>query len=257
MTAHRELSVHVEHELLLKLEAAGLDEASAQKIIQSKGNRLAKELVNSVKSRQALSWQEAQALMGEKNFFGSQEWIKFFGKKVQVANIPEIPWSQAELESPGINQEHFLFLGLEHLDEKPLNLPMWHKVFPGGKHPKFYWDWYLSHDFAKTTCGFRWYLMPVGIVEGSTNLSYDQQVAMLPDGYEVPLAIERVSANILYYLPNRKYLDPDYWARTDDKSDGGHRVHVQGNSDGGLDVSDWYDGAVSYIGVAASRKVQG
>ena len=39
------LSVHTEHELLLKLEKAGLGEAEAQKVIQSKGGQLAKKIV--------------------------------------------------------------------------------------------------------------------------------------------------------------------------------------------------------------------
>src|SRR3989344_8251134 len=54
----------------------------------------------------------AQEIVGKKNFFGPKEWTKFFGKKFQLATIPEIPWSKNELENPGINQEHFLFLGL-------------------------------------------------------------------------------------------------------------------------------------------------
>jgi len=253
MTANRGLSVHVGHELLLKLEAAGLDEALAQKIIQSEGNRLAMELVDSLKGRQALGWQEAQALMGEESFFGSEEWRKFFGEKFQLANIPEIPWSQSELENPGINQEHFLFLGLDQLDSKPLNLPAWQKLYPGGDNPKFCLDWYLSHKFAQGSCETRWYLMSVGIVEGSKSLSYDHQIAMLPDEYEVASAPERVTANVLYFLLNKKYLDID-WARTSDKCYGGSRVDIRGRSEGGLSISYWDDDASDLIGLSASRK---
>jgi hypothetical protein len=205
-------------------------------------------------STQDLTVEVAQEVMGKKNFFGPNEWTEFFGEKVQIATVPEIPWSQAELENPGIKQEHFLFLGLDRLDGKPLNLPTWNKVYSGEYHPKFYLDWYLTHDFAKKTCRLCWYLMPVGIVEGSNNHSYDQQIAMLPSEYEVPSAIERVSANILYYLLNRKYLDPDYWARTNDKSYSGDRVLVRGNSYDGLVVYVWRDDADSYGGVSASRK---
>jgi len=198
----------------------------------------------------------AQDVMGKKNFFGPNEWAKFFGKKVQIATIPEIPWSQAELENPGITQEHFLFLGQSLLDGKPLNLPTWHKVYSGESHPKFYWDWYLSHKFAQVSCGLRWYLMPVGIVEGSQNLSYDRQVSLpcFLDEYEVPTTPARVTANVLYYLLNKKYLDTDYWARTSEKSDSGIRVYVRGNSDSGLGVSGWDDDADDRVGVSASRK---
>lgn len=199
-------------------------------------------------------WAKAQGIMGKRNFFGPMDWKRFFGKKFQIATVPEIPWSQSELESPEINQEHFLFLGLDRLDGKLLNLPAWHRVYSGESHPKFYWDWYLTHKFAQAPCVLRWYLMPVGIVEGSRSLSYDRQVAMLPDEYEVPTATARVTANVLYYLLNKKYLDTDYWARTSDKSDGGHRVVVRGGSVFGLFVYDWLGGVSSYVGVSASRK---
>ena len=201
------------------------------------------------------SIKEAKEILGEKNVFGPEEWKRFFGDKFQLANVPEIPWSQVELENPEINQEHFLFLGLDRLDGKPLNLSAWNKLHSGENHPKFYLDWYLSHKFAQVTCGLRWYLMPVGIVESSNGLSYDRQVATLPDEYEVPTVPARVTANVLYYLLNKKYLDVDYWARTNDKSDGGDRIVVQGHSVYGLRVSGWTDDTIGFVGVSASRKV--
>lgn len=196
----------------------------------------------------------AKEIMGTKNFFGPDKWIKFFGKKIQFANIPEIRWNRSEIENPGINQGHFLFLGTDKLNEKPLDIIAWQKLFSGETHPKFYLDWYLTHKFAKKTCGLRWYLMPIDIVKGSNNLSYNQQNQMLPSEYEVPSVIERVSANVLYYLLNKKYLDMGYWARTNDLSDGGRRVNVQGNSDDGLFISLWSDNANLHVGGAASRK---
>ncbi len=42
---NRKLSVHVEHELLLKLESAGLNDDLAQRIIESKGNKIAKQMI--------------------------------------------------------------------------------------------------------------------------------------------------------------------------------------------------------------------
>jgi len=44
----RELSVHQEHEVLLKLEQAGLDKSLAQSIINSPGNALAKSMIGSI-----------------------------------------------------------------------------------------------------------------------------------------------------------------------------------------------------------------
>ncbi len=47
--SNRVLSVHQEHELLLKLEQAGLSEIDAQDIIESKGNALARELIGVIR----------------------------------------------------------------------------------------------------------------------------------------------------------------------------------------------------------------
>ena len=203
---------------------------------------------------QSLTVEGAQGIMGKNYFFGPNEWTKFFGNKFQLTTVPEIPWSQNELEHPGIGQEHFLFLGLDRLDDKPLNLPTWHRLYPGENHPKSYWSWYLTHKFAQTPCEPRWYLMPVGIVEGSRSLSYDHQIVLLPDKYEVPSASARVTANILYYLLNMKYLDTGYWARTSDKSDNGLRITVQGYPDLGLIADSWTNGRFASTGVSASRK---
>jgi hypothetical protein len=45
----RAISVHKEHELLLRLEAAGFTDKEVQKVIESKDNRLARKLLNAVK----------------------------------------------------------------------------------------------------------------------------------------------------------------------------------------------------------------
>lgn len=212
---------------------------------------------------------EAKEILGVNNVFGPEEWKKCFGDKFQVTIIPEIPWSRAELEKPEIKQEHFLFLGLEQLGGEYLNLPSWTKLFPSDNYPKFYRDfWFLKKDFAQVTCKPRWYFMPLGIVEGSRDYSYDQQISMLPNKYEVPNVVERVAANMLYYLLNKKFLDPLYLARTavetiavDDLTEGFVRVHVSGSSPRRCDEDDWL--IVSYntdephglIGISASRKI--
>jgi hypothetical protein len=227
-------------ELFSQIETGRVDKSRMQEFLRG--------------STQGLTIEIARSIVGNKNFFGPEEWNRFFGNKFQIANIPEIPWSQAELKSPGISQTHFLFLGIDKLDGKPLSLSTWYKLCSGGKHPKIYSDWYLNHKFAQVTYELRWYLMPIGIVEGSQSLSYDRQVDLLPDVYEVPTAPARVTANILYYQLNGRYLDTDCWSRISDKSDGGYRVFLRGDSGIGVFVDFWYDGASVSIGVAASRK---
>lgn len=48
--SNRKLSVHTEHEVLLKMEKAGFDELLAQRMIQSKDNELAKRVVAYIKA---------------------------------------------------------------------------------------------------------------------------------------------------------------------------------------------------------------
>ena len=47
----RSLSVHKEHEFLLKLEAAGLTDELAQKVIDSKDNKMAERIVYLIRNK--------------------------------------------------------------------------------------------------------------------------------------------------------------------------------------------------------------
>ncbi|KPJ54563.1 hypothetical protein AMJ47_04100, partial [Parcubacteria bacterium DG_72] len=77
----RTLSVHNEHELLLKLEKAGLSDELAQKVIASKDNELAAKVVKFIQNggfEPTSNQKSAREIMG-KNFFGVEEAIKYFG----------------------------------------------------------------------------------------------------------------------------------------------------------------------------------
>jgi len=240
------------------------------------------------------SIQEAKEILGKKNVFGPEEWLKYLninltkeqlavGHKFNVTDTPEIPWSQSQLEHPEINQEHFLFLGINHYVERTiyggestdLKLGWWYNHFPAGTNPRSRYprfenisnvriydpihirvhEWWLCNHFATNTCGIRWYLMPVSFVTESDNLPYEQQVAMLPIEYEVPNAIERIVGNVLYCMNNKKYLDKDFYARVSDKSDDGMRVAVNGDSAKGIKVNSFADSAYLKMGIASSRKL--
>src|SRR5271157_1480415 len=108
------------------------------------------------------SVQEAKEILGEYDVFGPEEWRVFFGDKFQVANIPEIPWSQDDLKYPTIKQEHFLFLGINVLDGEPLNMSTWNKLYKedgGPDQPR------LNAKDGDEFLKLRWYLIPVGGVE--------------------------------------------------------------------------------------------
>lgn len=105
MVSHQEertLSVHKEHELLLRLESAGLVDDLAQRVIDSPENGLAQKIVRLIENggfEPTTSQKRAREIMG-RNFFGVEEAIKHFGvnpSRSQLAALAEIPWSEEVL----------------------------------------------------------------------------------------------------------------------------------------------------------------
>src|SRR3989344_2565717 len=99
----RTLSVHKEHEVLLKLEAAGFTDELAQRVIDSKGNYLAAKVVRLISNggfEATTSQKRAREIMG-RNMFGVEEAISHFGvnpTRQQTAALSEIPSSDAPLD---------------------------------------------------------------------------------------------------------------------------------------------------------------
>ena len=99
----RTLSVHKEHELLLKLETAGLSEPLAQKVIDSKGNELAAKVVKFIQNNGfelTTSQKRAREIMG-RNFFGIEEAIQYFRvnpTRQQTLALSEIFFPEAVLQ---------------------------------------------------------------------------------------------------------------------------------------------------------------
>ena len=211
-----------------------------------------------------------RAIMGEERLWGAEEWSAFYGvgfTKKQLREVAEFPWSEDVLNAPcpfhkgkSVKETHFAFLGLDKIKGKPLTILKWQELHPDSGQPKFYSygpdNWYAKEKFGnEPTCGFRWYLMPLEIVPKSTDKTYQEQVAMLPADYEVPLAIEEVFKDILYYRKNDIYLNPTKYGRCQDVASDGGRVSVGSFGSRGLDVDDWSgDNRGDSVGLAASRK---
>ncbi|MGA2505551.1 MAG: hypothetical protein ABSG01_15830 [Anaerolineales bacterium] len=227
--------------------------------------------------------QRAKMILGDKNVFGPKEWLTHFRSvgtntnftEARLNEAGEIPWSEDILRTASLGQPHFLFLGLPDLNGTPLNIPGWHALFNNGNNPMFYketstlgYDVYrqqkkerfqrflgtFSQGYAKRTCDLRWYLMPYDVVKGSKGLAYDQQMALLPNEYEVPHAIERIAGFFLYYLLNRKYWKTSA-GRTRDLDDKGNRVYLGYNIGFGVLVNSGSDKAEHNMGIAISRKL--
>jgi len=213
----------------------------------------------------------ARKIMG-KNFFGIEEWSSFYGvefSKKKLHKIAKFPWSENILNAPcpfhkgkKVNETHFAFLGLNTFKGKPLTIIRWQEIHPDSSQPKFYSyslnSWYSQEKFAnELTCDFRWYLMPLEIVPGSTSKIFREQTTILTPEYEVPLAIEEVTKVFLYYKKNGAYLNSKRYGRCRDVDSDGRRVDVGVFDSAGLIVS-FYWGASrdDFIGVSSARKLK-
>ncbi len=98
----RDLSVHQEHELLLKLEQAGLNSKMAQKVIESKNNRVAKEMIEvisdelssvitvEIETKSLLDLREEYGT-GEGGFYDNDWWLnEEFAESVPEPGIYEV-----------------------------------------------------------------------------------------------------------------------------------------------------------------------
>lgn len=215
----------------------------------------------------------AREIMG-KNFFGIEEWsslyeVNFSNK--QLREVAEFPWSEDILNTPcpfykppcpfykgkKVKETHFAFLGLNAFKGKLLSIIKWQKLHPDSSQPRFHSyapdRWYIREKFAnKLSCGFRWYLMPLKVLPDSVDKVYQEQVAMLGSNYEVPLAIEEISKNILYYQRNGTYINQKNYGRCRcslSRGTRGIRVVI-----GTLQIDYYEDRAVRKIGIVASRK---
>ncbi|MBI4029051.1 MAG: hypothetical protein HY376_01675 [Candidatus Blackburnbacteria bacterium] len=200
---------------------------------------------------------------GTKWRFGAGDWETHYG--IVPLEVPEFPWSDDILNAPcqfiegkRVKDTHFAFLGLSGVGSEPLTIMKLHELHPPKRQPRFYVPateaWYNEQVFAtQATCRVRWYLMLAQAVPGSTRKSYQDQKAMLPPEYEVPLVVERATMNLLYYRKFDRYPDTAIWARCQDVDSYDRRVFVHSFSES-VDVTHWDDDPRSRIGVAASRK---
>jgi len=247
----RTLSVHKEHELLLKLEAAGLNDELAQRVIDSKGNDLATKVVRLIQSggfEPTTSQKRAREIMGI-NFFGVEEAIRHFGVNLtrqQLAALSEIPFSEAILEQS--KDTHVLVAVF------PLSI----LEIRGKVDSKLFCDqsWYNKESFAKEYSQVSWQLVGKTPVDNSTSKNWDEQQVLLGQDDEVPRAQVMVYTIIGHYLATGERLfDERIYVRTSSVGSGGLRVGVGFFGSGGLVVSLYWGGRRGGgLGVSSARK---
>ncbi len=248
----RDLSVHKEHEVLLKLESAGLNDDRAQKIIASKDNELAAKIVRLIDNggfAPTTSQKRAREIMG-KNFFGIEEAIKHFGinpSRQQISALSEIPFSEEtliECESTHILVAVFPLSILEVRGKVERNLFYGHED-----------AWYNNEKFAKERGEAAWQLVRKTPVENSTSKTWDEQQTLLGKDDETPKAQVMVYATIGHYLATGERLFENVYVRCSDLDSGGGRVSVGVFVSGGLGVGYcWVGYRGDGLGLSSARK---
>lgn len=192
---------------------------------------------------------------GKYNFFGPDEWDKFFHGIVDLSNIPLIPWSKDDLMNPVIKSPHFLFLGIDNMNYESTTIPLLLKLFQGPNHPKFYYSLAksLNTEINKRKCETKWYLMHVDGY-GKPGLSYEDLAFSLPIQYEPCHAIERVLGNILFYLLNDVYLDSTLTLVNDVLDPNSDMAFISSFRTDGLFIDSGRTGG--FGGIAAARRVE-
>ena len=248
----RTLSVHKEHELLLKLETAGLNDEDAQRVIDSEGNDLATKVVGLIQNggfEPTTSMKCAREIMG-KNFFGVEEAIKYFGVNPtsrQLAALSEIPFSEAVLEE--LKDTHILVAVF------PLSV----LEIRGKVDSKLFYDqsWYNKESFAKERGEVCWRLVRKTIVDNSTNKTWSEQQSLIGKDEEIPSARVMTYAIIGHYLATGERLFGNIYRRTSSLDSDGYHVSVGRFDQHGLHVYYyWDDGRDGGVGLASVRKIQ-
>ncbi len=247
----RTLSVHKEHEVLLKLEAAGLCDELAQKVVDSKDNDLAKKVVRLIQNggfEPSTSQKHAREIMG-KNIFGVEEAIRHFRvnpTKQQLAYLAEVPFTESVLEA--CKDTHVLVAVF------PISLL---DIRGACKDQGLFYnqDWYNKQSFAKEKGEVGWQLSRKTPVSDSTSKTWDEQNKLLGKDDEVPSVRAVVYTMVGHYKATGERLFEKIWVRCSDLDSDGDRVVVGSFDALGLLVHVCWDVYRSHsVGLASARK---
>ena len=202
------MSVHQEHEMLLKLESAGLTGDLAQRIIDSPGNNLARRVVAFIETggfERSVSQQYARTIMRQ-NYFGVEEAIRHFGVKPeewQVAALDDVPFPEEVLLAH--KDTHLLCavfpVPFEQMVEKVRG-----KVSVIEDERDTGWSDESLLDPSSTFMYPRWRLIRKQPVAGSFAKTWREQQELIPEGENVPQAHTLIYAVLGYYLETTERL---------------------------------------------------
>jgi len=253
-TDERTLSVHNEHEFLLKMEKAELTSSLAQRVVDSKGNDLAKKVVRLIENggfEPSTSQKRAREIMG-RNMFGVEEAIRHFGVnpgRRELALLAEVPWSEEVITVHKDTHILIAVFSLSVLDVRGIA-----KKLADPEILFYNQDWYDKQAFAEDRGEIGWQLVRKTPIANSTNKSWNEQQALLKDE-ETPTARIVVQTVVGHFLATGERLFEKIWVRCSDLDSGGDRVCLGGFDAQGLSVNNYWDGTrYDDIGLSASRK---
>lgn len=243
------LSVHQEHELLLRLKSAGLSPNLAQMLIESKGNRLAQEMVTLLKQGGLPKVSELQGIMG-KNFFGIEDAVEYLGIEPtteELQKLAEVPFSEKVLAQCA--DTHILVANfgtsIFALREK-----VGHSLF-GGENP-----WEEKPTFVHTAHSAAWQLIRKTPVPESAYKTWEQQQGLLVEHEEVPSAQAVVYTLVGHFLKQNQRFFADYVVRCREAVSTCYGATVCGfDENTQLQVNFWYrNSGRPFLGLASSVK---
>ncbi len=250
----RELSVHQEHELLQKLEKAGLGPADAQAIIDSRGNVLAMKLLLALRKPnliQVVSQERAQEIMGS-NFFSPAlvaKSIKILVGDKFFDELMVVPFSEEDLLSRskdfvlvpcfGISA-HELIIGYEKIFYKR----GW--TDDNSRHNGAWEAKMRAPIVAKEKPG--WHLIHKGVYPLSRGKSADKQLEMVQAaGLAVPsirtmmfvLLLQILDQNDWWVVEERPIHDYDFGRCSDKHFDSPLAVGINRKTEEGHNIDLW------------------
>jgi hypothetical protein len=248
----RILSVLKKHKVLLKLEAAGLTDELAQRVIDSKGNDLALKVVRLITNggfEATTSQKRAREIMG-RNMFRVEEAIKHFGvnpSRQQLAALSEIPFAEATLEQC---KDTYVLVAVF-----PLSILDICSKVSGGQRLFYDQDWYNKESFARDRGDASWQLVRKSPVPDSTSKRWPEQQALLGNNEETPSARVMVYTIIGHFLATGERLFEKIYVRWIDVDSHGIRVYVgYFEADGLIIYNYWDDYRYDSLGLASARK---
>jgi len=192
---------------------------------------------------------KTRALVPEESFWGIDEWMWYFD-----ASLNDFPFGFIEKKEILINkvlydpcpfnpgkkmfETHFFFSGAVLIKDIALNVQGWRTLLDEFSQPKVnIYNWMEGQRPLSRYLQPAWYTFPV-VSQITEDRSAGQDLSALdanmPEGYRRMNLIEAVTANVLYFTKNGKYLDQDLISKN--KWESGDLVTVVGHEIGGIDL---------------------